>query len=263
MKYQITIFLIAFTFTKNNCQELTGYITYKQVIVHDTLDKSENTTEGTLYFNATEGNSVYITGRKKNPDQPSKNEYQKKQDGSYSVKRVNAGSKTGKIIFKSSRSKELIFLQDCFGKSYLVKDDYPKINWSILDSSKDIRNLICQKAEGDFRGRHYTAWFTNKIPIADGPWKLCGLPGLILVAYDEKKHFQFEVQTIDFPKPISEPIEVPKLGESIDFLSFYKLQKREVEELPKKMASIITEKGGWMNGLPQLLTNTIERNLEK
>jgi len=50
---------------------------------------------------------------------------------------------------------------------------------------------LCQKAEGDFRGRHYIAWFSNKILIPDGPWKLCGLPGLILEAYDEKKTVYF------------------------------------------------------------------------
>ena len=43
-----------------------------------------------------------------------------------------------------------------------------------------------------FKGRTWTAWFAADIPLDNGPWKLCGLPGLILRAYDAKQQYIFD-----------------------------------------------------------------------
>lgn len=51
---------------------------------------------------------------------------------------------------------------------------------------------ICNKGTSTFRGRTYHAWFTVDIPVNDGPWKLYGLPGLILRVEDENENFTFE-----------------------------------------------------------------------
>ena len=46
-------------------------------------------------------------------------------------------------------------------------------------------------ATSDFRGRRWTAWFATDIPVSDGPWKLGGLPGLILEAYDQGDDYRY------------------------------------------------------------------------
>ncbi len=67
----------------------------------------------------------------------------------------------------------------------LVKDEIPEIKWNILKETKVILGYNCTKAEGTFRGRDYTVWFTTEIPMQAGPWKLRGLPGAILEANDK------------------------------------------------------------------------------
>lgn len=71
-------------------------------------------------------------------------------------------------------------------------EDWEKPEWDITDESKEIIGYQCFKATADFRGRRWTAWFAPEIPVQDGPWKLCGLPGLILEAYDAGKDYRFE-----------------------------------------------------------------------
>ena len=80
----------------------------------------------------------------------------------------------------------------------------PNFKWQILSESKEILGYKCQKAQGEFRGRKYIAWFAPSIPISDGPWKFCGLPGLILAVEDMDKYFVFTC--IDIKNNQSQPI---------------------------------------------------------
>lgn len=71
-------------------------------------------------------------------------------------------------------------------------EDWEKPEWEIGDDTKTILGYECIEATSIYRGRRWTAWFTTDIPIQEGPWKLCGLPGLILEAYDTEKNYHFE-----------------------------------------------------------------------
>lgn len=57
------------------------------------------------------------------------------------------------------------------------------IDWNIVaDTTVTLLGYECVMAESDYHGRHWTAWFAPEIPVPFGPWKLRGLPGLILKA---------------------------------------------------------------------------------
>jgi GLPGLI family protein len=60
----------------------------------------------------------------------------------------------------------------------------PKLDWQLTGERRTIAGMECQGATCDFGGRHWTAWFAPKLPYPYGPYKLGGLPGLILEAYD-------------------------------------------------------------------------------
>ena len=76
-------------------------------------------------------------------------------------------------------------------KLYRYEDVLPEIAWSMGDEVKNILGYNCQKAMGSLYGREWIVWFTMDIPVSDGPWLLCGLPGLILEAYDSENIFHF------------------------------------------------------------------------
>src|ERR1700748_1537749 len=75
---------------------------------------------------------------------------------------------------------------------YIMEDEWPVINWKITDETKKIAQLNCQKAIGAWRGRIFEAWFCTELPFHAGPWKLNGLPGLIVEAADTRHQVVFK-----------------------------------------------------------------------
>lgn len=80
-------------------------------------------------------------------------------------------------------------------------------DWQLVDGNKDIAGYHCSKATIKYGGRHWTVWYTEQLPLPFGPWKLAGLPGLILSAEDESGEIAFELaelRTGKSPLPIIE-----------------------------------------------------------
>ncbi len=82
--------------------------------------------------------------------------------------------------------------------------------WEIGDSVKTVLGYECIMADTDYHGRHWTVWFTPDIPIQDGPWKLCGLPGLILEASETSGQHKFIATGIESSNQEIAPIYNPK-----------------------------------------------------
>ena len=78
----------------------------------------------------------------------------------------------------------------------LVEEQMPVVQWQMTGESRMIQGFSCDKATGSFAGRHYTVWFTDQLPVRFGPWKLHGLPGLILEAYDDDREVECYAKTI-------------------------------------------------------------------
>lgn len=80
-------------------------------------------------------------------------------------------------------------------EAYNISDDR-KINWKISSEKEKIGEWNAQKAEADFAGRHWIAWFSTEIPIQDGPYKFRGLPGLIVKIEDKTGSHKMELKGI-------------------------------------------------------------------
>ena len=76
--------------------------------------------------------------------------------------------------------------------AYRYWETTEKPQWILSEDTCTILSYTCQKAITHFRGREWTVWFTMEIPIDAGPWKLCGLPGIIVKASDSREHYVFE-----------------------------------------------------------------------
>ena len=70
-------------------------------------------------------------------------------------------------------------------------------DWQLLEGDSIVCGYPCHKAQTTFRGRTWTTWYTLDLPYNDGPWKLCGLPGLILHAQDSTRQFIFDCTSIE------------------------------------------------------------------
>ena len=121
------------------------------------------------------------------------------------------GSRTTKdFLYKNyPKGKMTTITNDFIHVNFFYEENYAPQEWIMGDSTKQILGHNCKKAECEFRGRHWTAWFAVDIPIKDGPWKLNGLPGLILEAYDSKIDYHYTATRLD-EKPVS-PVILYKL----------------------------------------------------
>lgn len=69
-------------------------------------------------------------------------------------------------------------------------------SWELGVDEREIGGYTCNKAVLHYGGREWIAWYTPDIPISQGPWKLKGLPGLILQAESADGAFRFDLASI-------------------------------------------------------------------
>ena len=107
---------------------------------------------------------------------------------------------TAMNIFQIPARQKLAVVEKIGIRDFLKETNLPAIEWKLDTARRKILDYSCQKAVGQFAGRTYTAWFTSEIPLPFGPWKLNGLPGLIMEAIDERHEVSFVATAIHQPE---------------------------------------------------------------
>lgn len=129
------------------------------------------------------------------------------------LSKIKMNPKVGFSVTKTYPDLKTTLHTSVNGDNFAI-DDNKKISWTILPENKEIDGFKTQKATASFGGRKWIAWFTNDIQFQDGPYKFCGLPGLILNLEDEKGDhiFRFagnkKLNNIPAPEKDSENKEV-------------------------------------------------------
>lgn len=199
MKTFLTTFLALATSVAamaQNADKALARVRYSFIHVQDTTQKDKPYTENMLLVIGKNA-SVYTSYDKLNRDlemQKQIAEQIKNQAGSGNMSiNINKtyGGKVSDLDYFLFVKENKFYTKERLLTNYLVEEDAPKINWKIAKDTLSFSGIHCQKATAHFKGRNWIAWFAPELPFQSGPWKLNGLPGLIVQAYDETKTVQF------------------------------------------------------------------------
>lgn len=114
-----------------------------------------------------------------------------------------------------------------------------EMEWTIVeDSIAKVLDYDCLMAETDYHGRHWRAWFAPEIPISFGPWKLHGLPGLILKA-ETNGGFSFTATGLELTNRFISPMYLQQDYTTVD----RKKALRNAEYYVNNVQSIMNAQG--------------------
>ncbi|RBQ02397.1 GLPGLI family protein [Pedobacter miscanthi] len=171
-------------------------VRYTFTHIQDTTQRDQPRTENMLLVTGKNA-SVYTSYDKLNQSLNMQKQIQeqiKNQTGNGNMKiEVKSETKvplTQVDYFFFANEHKMITKERLFN-NYLVEETAAQIDWKILKDTMSFSGIPCQKATTRFKGRNWIAWFATEIPFQSGPWKLNGLPGLIVEAYDDKKEVKF------------------------------------------------------------------------
>lgn len=181
------------------------------------------------------------------------------------------GSLLAKIFFNQSLEKDFEKQQMTLfvfagGELFSVDEPLPKIDWKLEADTKNIGGFSCQKASCFFKGRYYTAWFAERLAFSDGPWKLQGLPGLILEAYDDKNEVVFQFDFFEKIKPLNSVLPTGYIRTTLKELEQYQERTSKNPQAESVLRnSGIMKMGDMFNGdgkavKQRTLNNPLEKN---
>ena len=101
--------------------------------------------------------------------------------------------------------REFIFPHD-----YEGYEATPDIAWTLSEDTVTVSGYLCQQAMATFRGLEWHVWYTEEIPSSAGPWRLRGLPGLIVKAESEVHTFCRAKLRME-ASPITAPEQTPEV----------------------------------------------------
>jgi GLPGLI family protein len=156
---------------------------YKFVHVRDTNNRDKPYTENMVLL-VGKRSGVYKSSERRTQEQVSPN-----PDGTTRTDTRHFGSPAE--YYQYPNEKRLIRKDQIFQSWFLIAEALPVMNWRITKDTTTLGGLRCQKATTHFSGRDYTAWFCPDLPLHIGPWKLNGLPGVIIEAHDAKNEVRF------------------------------------------------------------------------
>lgn len=136
------------------------------------------------------------------------------------------------VIFKNYPNKMNTVTEEILFDNYIYSENRTLQKWELKDDTLTVCGYICNKAMCNFGGKEWTAWYAPELTLSDGPWKLCGLPGLILKASEKTNTHTFEaiaIRNSDRPIYINKNIKQIKTDRKT-----VEIKRKEFEALEMK-----------------------------
>jgi GLPGLI family protein len=225
MKVKYFIFLLLLTsINQAHSQTLKGIITETPLkgIGDETVLSKKAAKPMTFSYTYSQNKSIQnlISVEKSSIDTTYIEKYGSKYETTSTVNRPSSIT-----YYKNLDAKKYKVLFTLNGKDTNVKEPLPTFNWKLIDENKIINGYSCKKATTTNTAfnanQSIVAWYTESIPVNDGPMHYNGLPGFIIQIESNKT----SIQTFDklvFTKE-NTSIEVP--NNSAPELSFNEYSK--------------------------------------
>lgn len=169
-------------------------------------------------------------------------------------------------IAKSFKNKAIRTYDVANGTRFKWDEPLTGINWEEIDSVKNILGYECFMARTEFHGREWTVWFSPEIPVADGPWKLHGLSGLILEAVCDGGQYHFAADGIQYIENPHYEVYSENNWEPITGNEFWNLRRACLENPSRNMNlstnTIVFQGASQMNYLPKEIVDYIETDYQ-
>ncbi len=229
------VFVVGISIHVNAQNQVNGIVDYQNIIHNENGVSFASPYK--LYFN----NTISFYEKIGNPQRVANKFREERREGTTTISEDKVMKSNSPVDYYTNNStNELIFRETIVDKLYEVKDSVDFISWELHAEHKEIGNYTCQKATAKYRGRKYTVWFATKIPVSHGPWKLRGLPGLILEATEETGKFEFRAIKIDIQpddKMVQEKLNKPLVDKITNMTVYKKALKNKFEETRVKIKS--------------------------
>jgi len=174
------------------------------------------------------------------------------REGRPSKEMLNAFIMHFQNVLTDMGNAEVVTIEPIYPYRYETHEPLAKVDWTLTEDTLTISGLPCHRATGKLYGKQWTVYYTEEIPSSAGPWKLRGLPGMIVKAEDaegihcfelyetknvvrgigtvsnpdyqklsRKKLMEYKKKTLGNPRYVKEPTYyVPKLPDDYDDLTY-------------------------------------------
>lgn len=161
--------------------------------------------------------------------------------GSMSVM-LDMGKIYRNIVIQKSNTPQLIETRSFKGSNYLISDEFPPLVWNTNYTDVDtLGKHVCHKATADYRGTTLVAYYTNDVPVPVGPYKFGGLPGLVVMLYNEGANPQYWLlKEIEYPYTGDVPVN-EKYINALPKLSLEHYVKKEDLETEERMRMMMSK----------------------
>jgi GLPGLI family protein len=253
------------------CDKQRFRIAYDMSFVEDTLKRPYVTQKETMILEIGTSVTAFYSYNTFHVDSIYSDDIAKKASQAVINEHLNQGG-MGRIswkLFTNYPKKGVTTLLDGLSmERYCCVEKAETPQWTVCpDSTATLLGYPCHLATTYYKGRQWYAYYADDIPVHEGPWKLRGLPGLVLRAYDSQHQFAFEATGMQQIKSGADIIYRGEKFEPIERKALDKLYARYyadpigfISNNPSVKVTLTDEKGNTVANNPKNIPyNPLER----